>query len=61
MDTLTNQFENLYITENSLLWKDLSAERGFADEVEERLNPIQDRLFRGCSWIGRGCQKGTPP
>ena len=61
MDTLTNQFENLYITENSLLWKDLSAERGFADEVEERLNPIQDGLFRGCSWIGRGCQKGTPP
>ena len=61
MDTLTNQFENLYITENSLLGKDLSDERGFADEVEEKLNPIQDRLFRGCSWIGGGCQKGPPP
>ena len=40
MDTLTNQFENLDITENSLLGKDLSAERGFVDEVEEKLKEL---------------------
>ena len=40
MNTLTNQFENLDITENSRLGKDLSAERGFVDEFEEKLKEL---------------------
>ena len=53
MDTLTNQFENLDITENSLLRKDLSAERGFVDEVEEKLKELNLGKINLLYYIGK--------
>ena len=53
MDTLTNQFENVDITENYLLEKDLSAERGFVNEVVEKLNELNLEKFNLLHYIGK--------
>ena len=53
MDTLTNQFENLDITENSFLRKDLSAERAFVDEVEEKLKEPNLEKINLLHYIGK--------
>ena len=56
MDTLTNQFENLDITENSLSGKDLSAGRGFVDEVEKKLEKLNLEKINLLHYIGKAVQ-----
>ena len=53
MDALTNQFANVDITKNSLLGKDLSAERGFVDEVEEKLKELNLEKINLLHYIGK--------
>ena len=53
MDALTNQFENVDITENYLLEKDLSAERGFVNEVMEKLKELNLEKFNLLHYVGK--------
>ena len=53
MDTLTNQFENLDIIEKFLLGKNLSAERGFVDKVEEKIKELNLEKINLLHYIGK--------
>ena len=53
MDTLTSQFVGLDITENCLLGKDLSVERGFIDEVEKKIKKLNTEKVSLAHYIGK--------
>ena len=53
MDILTNQFEHLDIIENSLLGKDLSAERGFVNEVKKKIKELNLEKINLLHYIGK--------